>query len=377
MSEKRNAMMTILWLSAIILVFFVADFMHGDRVFSETENRMLALKPEFSWESLLAGEFTEKYEDYVTDQFVGRDKWIRIKTQADMTLQKRQIKGVYLAADGYLIEQHLPEEFTEEQVEDRLSRLETLVRDWNATVMLVPTADNILSDKLPAFAPYFDEGAFLERVEERIGEDHFVDVYSRLAEHADEEIYYRTDHHWTSLGAYYGYQAWAESRRLLKVPYRTESMETVSDDFLGTLHSKINIELKGDSIKYFPLTAQRPLTVTYDLQRQTDTLYEPSYLETKNKYGFFLDDNHALVQIDTCFRNGRTLFVIKDSYANCFVPLLVSHYEHIYVLDLRYYNGRLYSLMESCAPEGNAGGKDMDVLVLYNCIHFLEEFAYY
>lgn len=377
MSEKRNAMMTILLLSAIILIFFAADFMRGDRIFSETENRLLASKPEFSWESLLSGEFTEKYEAYVTDQFVGRDKWIRIKTQTDIALQKRQIKGVYLAADGYLIEQHLPEEFTEEQVEDRISRLKTLVRDWNAAVMLVPTADNILTDKLPAFAPFFDEKAFLERVEEQVGKEHFVDVYSPLAEHADEEIYYRTDHHWTSLGAYYGYQAWAESRRKLKVPYRTESMETVADDFLGTLHSKINIETREDSIQYFPLTAQRPVTVTYDLQKQTDTLYETSYLKTKNKYGFFLDDNHALVQIDTCFRNGRTLFVIKDSYANCFIPLLVSHYERIYVLDLRYYNGRLYSLMESCVPEEGADGKDMDVLVLYNCIHFLEEFRYY
>ena len=153
-------------------------------------------------------------------------------------------------------------------------------------------------------------------------------------------------------------------------------METVSESFLGTLHSRINIDMPGEKIQYFPLTAQRPVTVTYDLQKQTDTLYEESYLDTKNQYGFFLDDNHAFIQIDTCFHNGRSLFVIKDSYANCFIPLLTSHYEHIYVLDMRYYNGRLYSLMEQYLPNGTEGGEMADVLVLYNCVHFLEDFKY-
>lgn len=377
MSEKRNAIMTIAVISAIIFIFAVADFMHDDRTFSETENRLLASKPEFSWESFLSGQFTEEYENYVTDQFVSRDKWIRIKTRTDIALQKKLINGVYLAEDGYLIEQHLPEEFTDELVEQKLALLEKLVEDWDAAVMLVPTADNVLTDKLPGFALYFDQKAFLEKTRDRVGGENYVDVYSELSEHADEEIYYRTDHHWTSLGAYYGYQAWAENRRKLKVLYKPETMAAVAEDFLGTLHSKINIDLPGEAIQYFPVTAERPVTVTYDLQKQTNTLYEEAYLETKNKYGFFLDDNHAFVQIDGWYHNGKSLFVIKDSYANCFIPLLIPHYEHIYVLDLRYYNGRLYSLMEKYRQEAEgAVGNGMDVLVLYNCIHFLEDFKY-
>ena len=85
-----------------------------------------------------------------------------------------------------------------------------------------------------------------------------------------------------------------------------------------------------------------------------------------------MDDNHAFVEIDTSYRNGKTLFVIKDSYANSLIPLLTPHYEKIYMVDLRYYNGRLYDFMEKYQPENG-----MDVLVLYNCIHFLEEFQYY
>ena len=112
--------------------------------------------------------------------------------------------------------------------------------------------------------------------------------------------------------------------------------------------------------------------MTYDLKKTSDTCYEWSHLDTRNKYAFFLDDNHALVEIDTGSQEGGTLFVVKDSYANCLVPLLAAHYEKIYVMDLRYFNGRLFTFMESCLPEEG----EMDVLLLYNCIHFLEEFKY-
>lgn len=371
MEEKKNAFFTTAVIAAIILIFTAADFFHGDRLYSETENRLLAVKPAASGETILSGEFAEKYETYVTDQFVGRDKWISIKTQMDILLQKKEINGVYLGADGYLIEQHLPEDYSELLAAKRTALLQKLVEQWDAAVMLVPTADNILTEKLPANAPYFDQAVFLERIAALVGDEHYVDVYGSLKAHADEEIYYRNDHHWTSLGAYYGYLAWTESMGVTPFAYRTNAMATVSEDFLGTLHSKTNLDRKGDTIQYFRETEKRPITVTYDFDKVTDTFYEEAYLETKNQYGFFMDDNHAFVQIDTSYRNGKTLFVIKDSYANSMIPLLTPHYETIYVVDLRYYNGRLSALMEELEPE-----EGMDVLILYNCIHFLEDFSY-
>ena len=372
MKEKSNAIFTIAFLSSIILVFMIVDFFAGERVFSETENRLLALKPKFSLQELFFGSYTSDYEKYVTDQFVGRDKWIYIKTETDVLLQKKTVNGVYLGSGNYLIEQHLPQDYPVELEEKKLALLERLVTEWDATVMLVPTADNILTDKLPAYAPYYDETALLERVAEMAGEQRYVDAYAILNEHSREDIYYRTDHHWTSLGAYYGYLAWAETMGEEPYPYDVAGMVTVSEDFLGTLHSKLNLNWAGDRLQYFPETMERQPGITYDMLEKTESYYEESYLETKNKYGFFLDDNHALVEIDTGYQNGKTLFVIKDSYANCFVPLLAPHYEKIYVVDLRYFNGRLFNLMEQYKPE-----KGMDVLVLYNCVHFLEEFSYF
>ncbi len=370
--EKRNAYMTVGLICMILLAFTVMDLLREDRLFSETENRILASKPEFSWESLFDGSFSQKYESYVTDQFVGRDKWIRLKTGADILMQKREINGVYLGKDEYLIEQHLPEDYPQELADKRLALLEKLVDRWDAKVMLVPTADNILIDKLPSYAELYDQRALLETVADRLGGEHYVDVYRALWERQEEDIYYRTDHHWTTRGAYYGYIAWADAMGEAVDGLSAEDAVTVSEDFLGTLHSKLNVTVRPDSIQYFPATEENPVELTYDMQKSSDSFYEESYLDTKNQYGYFLDDNHAFIEIDTGNENGRTLFVIKDSYANCMIPLLARHYEKVYVADLRYMNGRLFPFMESWEPEGG-----MDVLVLYNCVHFLEEFQYY
>lgn len=371
MDEKRNAIFTIGVIAFVILFFTVADLVEEDKIYSGTENRMLAVKPKLSGEALLQGTYAEDYETYVSDQFVGRDKWVMLKTGMDILLQKRDINGVYLGKEGYLIEQHKPEDYTEEMEDEKLALLEKLTKRWNTRVMLVPTADNILTGKLPDNASYYDETRLLAKVKELVGEYKYVDVYSALQEHADEEIFYRTDHHWTSLGAYYGYRAWTDTKHVYPIIREAEGRQTVTEDFLGTLHSRIHLPMSGEEIQYFPDTEQRPVTITYDFGRSTTSFYEESYLDTKNKYGYFLDDNHAFIEIQTGRPNGKTLFVIKDSYANCVIPLLAQHYETIYVLDLRYFNGRLFEFMEQYEAEGK-----MEVLVLYNCIHFLEDFKY-
>ncbi len=371
MDNKQNAIVTIGVISFVILFLAVADVVTPDRVFSESENRVLASKPEFSEEALLEGDYTTEYETYVTDQFIGRDKWIAVKTMWDILLQKRDINGVYLGEDDYLIEQHKPEDYSPKQEKEKIELLKKLVNRWDVKVMLVPTADNILTEKLPNHATYYDQTKLLAEVKEAVGADNYVDVYNALQLHADEEIYYRTDHHWTSLGAYYGYLEWLNTVEQSPVIREVERRESVTEDFLGTLHSRINLPMQGEEIQYFYDTERWPVTVTYEDGTVTDTFYEKSHLDTKNKYGYFLDDNHAFIEIKTSRPNGKTLFVIKDSFANCTIPLLAQHYEKVYVLDLRYFNGKLFPFMERYEAEG-----EMDVLLLYNCIHFLENFKY-
>ena len=370
--RRRDAWRSVIFLSGIIIAFTVADLLNEERLFSESENRILAQKPELTKETLLSGEYMTDYEEYMNDQFVSRDIWIRIKTGIDMLMQKNLIGGVYLAEDDYLIEQHTEEDFKEELVVKRVGQLQKLVEKFPATeVMLVPTADNILSEKLPPFAPYYDDKQLIDRVAEAIGEEHMINVYDASKEHADEEIYYRTDHHWTSLGAMYAYRAWAQGRVDIPFWYREDNMITVTDAFEGTLQAKLNMPVEAEKIKIFPQTIAKPVSITYDYTIKADSFYEERHLETKDKYSYFIDGNHGLAEIVTENNNGRELFVIKDSYANTFIPLIAHHYSKVYVLDLRYFNGSLFKFME----QYDKG--DMEILVLYNCAHFVSDFQYY
>ncbi len=370
--KRKNAWRNVLFFGILLIVFCVADLMREDVFFSESENRILAQKPRFSAESLFSGEYMKAYEEYVNDQFVSRDNWITLKTYTDILLQKKEINGVYLAKDDYLIEQHLPQDYPQEMIDGKLELLGELVKEYPQTqVMLVPTADNILLEKLPAQAPHFDQKEFLKRVEGKVGESQIINVFDTLTEHAQEEIYYRTDHHWTTRGAYYAYMEWAQVNNFSPVRYPLASLQTVTEDFRGTLYSKINLPVDGENIQMFPQTEVLPVKITYDMGVSSESFYEEKYLTGKNKYGYFLDDIHGLVEIETTSPIRKQLFVIKDSYANSMLPLLATHYEKIYVLDLRYFNGKLFDFMQSCDEYGN-----MDVLVLYNCIHFLEDFEY-
>ena len=373
-NEKFHAGMTVALLALVLLVFTVADLVKADRLFSETENRILAQRPEWSLENVLNGSYEEEYEAYATDQFVSRDNWVMLKTRMDILLQKKLIKGVYLARDGYLIEQHLPEDYDQLLVNKRLGQLLELTERYPGTmVMLVPTADNILTDKLPAYAVSYDQRGLLAQVKEKIGQEQVIDVFPILEEHREEQIYYRTDHHWTTLGAFYGYQQWTQVMDYPPRNFDPQDLETVSDSFLGTLHSRLNLPMKADEIQIFPRTTSRRVKVVYDFTRETTSYYEPSYLDGKNQYGYFLDDNHAFIEIDTAYvAKDRELFLIKDSYANSLIPILAPHYEKIYVLDLRYYNGSLFSMMEQYVTSDK-----VDVLVVYNCIHFMEDFYYH
>lgn len=380
MKKKKEYVVSVVLAAGILLVLTVIDLLTADRKFSPTENRILASRPKFTWQSLFAGEYTEDYETYVTDQFVGRDGWIGVKTGADIALGKTEVGGVYLAKDGSLIEKHPSAEFTEEQIRKKLDLLKDLVEAYEnreeigeIKVMLAPTADNVYPERLPDYADYFKQAPFLEQVKDAVGEEHFTDVLSVMENHKGEYIYYGTDHHWTTLGAYYAYEKWAFDIGVTPVSFREEDRKTVATDFLGTLHSKVNLPVKTDTIEAYHPAQGREYQVYYDLApKAKDSLYEVKHLDTKNKYGYFLDDNHGFIQIETGNKNGKTLFVIKDSYANCFIPFVAEHYETVCVVDLRYCNISLYDLIDQWAADG-----ETDLLVLYNVIHFIDDFQYF
>ena len=369
--ERRNAKKTIVFLCAIVLAFLVADLLEKDVPFSKEENRSLQMKPKFTWEALLSGNFMEDYETYINDQFIHRENWILIQNVSDLLLQKKEKNGVYLGKDDTLIEQHLPGEFSREQIEEKLGELMLLLADFpQAKVMLVPTADAVMTEKLPAFAPCFDQEHFLQQVEECVGQDRMIDVYSVLRDHAEEELYYRTDSHWTTKGAYYGYEAFAKA---YPKPVRWYLLgQTVKEDFQGDLYARVGLHAHPEAIHVFPRVLEEDTyRISYDGKETQTGFYEEEYLKGQGDYGFFLDGAHGLVEIERDTYIEGTLLVIKDSYANAMIPLLAHHYKKIYVVDLDFFDTNLAEYMQTCEKYDN-----MDVLVLYNCIDFIENFQY-
>ena len=369
---------------AVLLLISVVDMLRPAKLYSSYENRKLQQKPELTVQAVRTGSYMKEYEDYVSDQILGRNRYIAIKSATDRALGKKEINGVYLATDGTLIEKHT-EEFSTQNIEKTLEGLQKLERllqgkSRSFQVLLAPTADNVYSEKLPAYAEVFPEEALWRQFRDACGENTvFPDVFSPLRSHAEEYIYYGTDHHWTTRGAYYAYQTWAAENNVTPMSYNTDK---VSETFHGTLHSKTNLPgLPFDSIEAYAYEGMRE--VYYDLSETPEySLYAEKYLSGKNQYGYFLDDNHMLIEIrNTSYKKvstdrerknkGTSLFIIKDSFANCMVPYLSEHYETIYILDLRYYKGKLTKLLDRYVT------KDTDVLILYNMSHFVTEFRFW
>lgn len=354
---------------AVIAGLTVASMLNPVRESSETENRDLAQMPTFSLQSLFNGKFTQDYETFITDQFVARDAWIAVKTYAELALGKRDSNGVYFADDGYYIEKFTPDEAQIDTNIAYVAEFLSHVKDkYNTRVMIAPTSSLVLSDKLPANAPNWDQDGMLDRLAS-LG--NFVDTRDILLEHKDEYIYYRTDHHWTTWGAYYAYLELAES--LGFEPLAPEELvETVlSEEFLGTTIAKLGISANEDTMVKLESKNQPTVALDYNMGlKQTDTLYDESKLDTRDKYGYFLGGNDPIIDITTSVDNGRTLLMVKDSYAHCMIPLLVNHYERIILIDLRHFNAGVETyigMLESSGTEID------DIVVLYNASGFADD----
>ncbi len=372
MKEKKADNKLCILFIGFLAVFFVISILKADSGFSEFENRYLSRKPELSAGGIFNGSFMEQFEDYVTDQFPFRNQWITFKTLSERVMLKTEINGVYFAKDEYYIEKQEKEELFSEQSEknqqmliDFSEKYEQILGTEHVTVMLAPTASAILREKLPLFAPEDSQGDLLAALGEKISQEVWIDMYGILDKHRDEQIYYRTDHHWTTLGAFYGYCGWKEKRGEA-VPKRSDYEEIcLTDSFTGTLYAKVNVPMKPDSIYAF-IRPGEVLRMRLDMDGEwKDSLYSYDRLTTRDKYAVFCDGNHAMTEIETCLDNNRHLLVIKDSYAHCLVPFFTADFSRITMLDLRYYNGSIEDYVKN--------SEVTDVMLVYNLAGFVSD----
>lgn len=345
MKKNVSRVITIVFLCLMPLWMVLS----GDVEFSDKENRYMASFPKLTMKSLFSGDFMNDTETYLTDQFPVRDACISLKTNTLRLFGQRKINGVYIGSNGYLIAEE--ESFDCEDVNeltDSINDFADRLDGVDVRFMLVPNAVCIYEGKLP-YGIKSTQKATLDMVEKQLGDNvEMINVYDALMDNVSQQLYYKTDHHWTTTGAYIAFMDYAEAAGLDTGSVEYDFM-CVSGDFQGTQASNCGIYSSSDIVNIcVPVDSQGSYVVNYvEKTEKATTLFDESKLSAKDKYLVFMGGNYSQVEITTNAGTGRRLMVIKDSYANCMIPMLTPYYDSITVIDPRYYYDNIYELIQS------------------------------
>lgn len=365
-NRKRRARIENLIGKIFIIFLFlmmVINMIVPDREESETENRSLETRPRFTLTTFLSGDFMEQWEDYLSDQFVGRDVWRSVKVGLDLLGGVRMENDIYIGKGGQLMEDI--ETSDKEQLEANLTAIMEFAQtyeDISVTMMLVPDAACILTDSLPAFAEVEDQRQMFSMVKRELGDTvNWIDTVSILNDHKSEKIYYKTDHHWTTKGAFYVFREAAGTLGIDGDVSDDFVSYAVTDSFNGVLaaSSGVGLDEREQIDIYVPTEGDDDVIVNYvDEGKKTTSLYDSSKLETRDKYSVFLGGDTSVIDIRTVSTSRKRLLVVKDSFADCFIPFLAPYYREIVVVDPRYYSGTMDEIMDTY--------RITDALILYS-----------
>ena len=357
---------------AILIAVMFLNILLPDKKFSAEENRLLQTMPKLSISSIFSGRFETKAESYAADQFMLRNMFIKIKSSFDTSLGSTESNNVFMCKDNYLMENISKLDTKKmENNYNSLAKLKQLYPNINMDFMLVPNAANIMSDKLPLFAVTEDQNKQMDDFFKKIQSIGInpVDVRATFKKNKEKiELYYHTDHHWTTDGAYLAYQDFAKKNKLnSNIKYDALAVKI---DCRGTLASKSGFTNGlNDMIKiYLPKEGQnyKNSVIFYsDTKEKTTEFYKLNNLKKKDTYTVFGGSNHPIYSIKTPVSSQRKLLLIKDSYANSFIPFLSQDYREIIVIDPRYFFDDISEIIKA--------NLITDILFLYNANTFFND----
>ncbi len=351
--RKHNLIAAILFCGFLFTV--AAGYLLPKSAFSEMEKRYLAQLPDLRWETVSSGDWSSQAEAYLTDHVLGRNLFVGINAYMELLAGRQKLKDVWLA-EGKLLE--APVAMEEQRIAQNMTAINSFAEDLGQTVhvMVVPSA------------------GWAAGVEGYTDEDTLDAIYAAAGENVcpvpvedlfggKPELYYNTDHHWTSQGAYNGYKAYMEAvGRESREPGDFQVTEV--QGFQGSTYSRSALWLTpSESIELWQ--GSRQLTVA---NGETEEIHQGVFywerLEEADKYTVFLDGNHSIVRIQNPEKQGR-LLVIRDSYSNCLGGFLAESYGEVVLVDLRYFR-------QSVSELAKQGGFD-NILVCYSCANFLTD----
>ena len=301
----------------------------------------------------------DDFETYFSDHLAGREDWVRVRNEMEKLVGKKEINGVYTLRDQMI---QVFKEYDADMVQKSLDAMNTFAEkhpDMQVSLMLAPTAQELFSSEIPTYAGYLSEKSFIDECYKKMSGMTTIDCLSFLSGHKNDYVFYRTDHHWTSLGAYYASAAYCQANGI--TPWALGSYDTViRTGYTGSLYMYGGhpTELK-DNPDY---SAARFPHAGYSMVYYRDGVqYNGQAVNggVSDYAGMFLCGDQPLTVITTDNKNGKTLLVFKESYGNAFVPYMIDYYERIVVVDIREEVG---SVGDIIAQYGVT-----DALIINNC----------
>ena len=359
-------------LQIALFLFFILGFglwhlVSLDKDFSAHENRPLQTLPNFSLTSIKNGNFMDQFESYVADQFPKRNSFLALKGITERAGQKKENNDILFGQDGYLFEAFTMNQGQAFENIEAINEFAGNNESLDIGFMLAPTSISIYPERAPRYSPSDNEiGAIKEIYGELDPQIHSISVAEALVNQKDHPIYFRTDHHWTMLGAYEAYALAADIFDFDPQSLEDFVREQVSDNFYGSFYSKANDwRIEPDVMEYLRPEEEVKVHVSYDDGSEADSLVWPEALSSRDQYRYFLGGNYGLVKIETDIKNGKRLLVVKDSYAHVLVPFFTHHYEEIHMVDLRYFREQIGKY---------ADREDIDdLLIIYNIANFVDD----
>ena len=353
----------------LILSLSIGNTLLPTKVFSNKENRYLQEFPSLNLKNIISGKFSQEFETYTTDQFIFRDNWISLKTIGDLSLLKKDNGRVYFGKEDYLFD--INKEIDKKQLDKNIESINKFLINMSkdnipVTSLLVPSKSTALKDKLPLYAPVIDEKYILDEVESSFGNSITLMDLTKILSNKSNQVYYKTDHHWTSKGAFYAYEYYMKEMGKEPLKEKDFIVNKVSDDFYGTNYRKANFYLGiPDQIYNYEPKDKVEYSIIVNEKDKENSLYDESYLNKTDKYSYFLGGDKSLIEINTSVKNNKTILIFKDSFGNSFIPFLTNHYENIIIIDTRYFNMSINDFIKD---------RDIDeVLLLFNIKNFAEE----
>lgn len=358
------------YIPAVVFLIFIYGmalwFLFSPKTdYSSSEKRYLQKFPDTNVEKVLSGDFGSEFETFFADQFPQRNTWVGLNAYTALAEGNNGASGVYNCKNGYLINKPVS---TDNNLDKNVGAVVDFAKTIDAptTVMLVPSTGYIADDVLPTFHDKYNDDEDISKIsstlsKEKIG---FVDLRERFkSEYKNgSQLYYKTDHHWTTRGAYTGYQELCKALGITPIDDSTLKKDSYPD-FYGTTYSSSGFWLTPpDNIEIWsnPKNSDKNISVKITEGANVKTsgsMYFTDHLKEDDKYPVFIDGNHALTEITNTNAKNGTILLIKDSFSHSLAPFLAENYSKVVLVDLRYYKESVSQLVSAYNPE--------QVVVLY------------